>query len=90
MANFYLTHNQPETNATVTVTVYNLVGTPIWSGQASGRPEMFTTTVPVSWDLTDTAGRRVARGIYLYRATISTDGGNTYETASRRLAVTAQ
>lgn len=89
VANFYLTHNQPETNATVTVTVYNLVGTPIWSGQASGRSEMFTT-VPVSWDLTDTAGRRVARGIYLYRATISTDGGNTYETASRRLAVTAQ
>ena len=61
----------------------------MWSGQASGRSDMFTT-VPVSWDLTDTAGRRVARGIYLYRATISTDGGNTYETASRRLAVTAQ
>lgn len=87
-ANFYLTHDQPDAMATVTITVYNLVGRPVWSSAVTGRSDMFTT-VPISWDLADAAGRRVGRGIYLYRATITTDG-NTYETASKRIAVTAQ
>ena len=87
-ANFYLSHDQPDNMVTVSVTVYNLIGRPIWTGSATGRSDMFLT-VPVSWDLTDSAGRRVGRGIYLYRATITTDG-QTYETASRRIAVTAR
>ncbi len=87
-ANFYLSHDQPDQMVTVYVTVYNLVGSPVWSGQASGRSDMFLS-VPVTWDLTDTSGRRVNRGIYLYRASITTDG-QTFETASRRIAVTAR
>ena len=86
-ANFYLSHNQPDGNVTVTVTVYNLIGRPVWSGTSSGRSDMFLS-VPVSWDLSDNAGRRVGRGIYLYRATITTDG-QSYQTASRRIAVAA-
>lgn len=87
-ANFYLKHDQPDAMATVTITVYNLVGRPVWSSTVTGRSDMFTT-VPVTWDLGDSAGRRVGRGIYLYRATITTDG-KTFETASKRIAVTAQ
>lgn len=87
-ANFYLSHDQPDAIVDVTVTVYNLLGRPVWSGSASGRSDMFLS-VPVSWDLTDFGGRRVPRGIYLYRATI-TGNGNSYETATRRLAVTAR
>lgn len=89
VANFYLSHDQPDAMVDVTVTVYNLLGRPVWSGSTSGRSDMFLS-VPVSWDLTDQAGRRVQRGIYLYRATISSHGGTTYETATRRIAVTAQ
>lgn len=88
VANFYLRHNQPDSELNVTVTIYNLVGRPVWSGSAGGRSDMFLT-VPVSWDLTDAGGRRVPRGIYLYRATITSDGIH-YETASKRIAVTAQ
>lgn len=87
-ANFYLSHDQPDNMVTVNVTVYNLLGKPVWSGGSTGRSDMFLS-VPVSWDLTDEGGRRVPRGIYIYRATISSDG-ISYETASRRLAVTAQ
>ncbi len=87
-ANFYLSHDQPDNMLTVTVTVYNLMGRPLWSGTSKGRSDMFLT-VPVTWDLTDGGGRRVGRGIYLYRASITADG-QTYETASRRIAVTAQ
>ena len=73
---------------TVNVTVYNLLGRPVWSGSSTGRSDMFQS-VPVSWNLTDEGGRRVPRGIYLYRATITADN-ETFETASRRIAVTAQ
>lgn len=87
-ANFYLRHNQPDNTVTVTVTVYNLLGKPLWSNTVSGRSDMFLT-MPVTWDLCDSSGRRVSRGIYVYRASITSDG-QSYETASRRLAVTAR
>jgi hypothetical protein len=85
-ANFYLSHDRPDQMATVTVTVYNLLGQPVWSSSVTGMSDMFTST-PVTWDLCDAAGRRVQRGIYIYKATISCDG-NTYDTASKRIAVT--
>ncbi len=87
-ANFYISHNQPDANVTVTVTVYNLLGRPVWSGSAEGRSDMLKS-VPVSWDLTNGGGARVPRGIYLYRATITSDGRH-FETATQRIAVTAQ
>ncbi len=87
VANFYLSHDQPDRMVTVELTVYNLMGKPLWSRRQSGRSDMFLT-VPVSWDLTDGAGRRVQRGIYLYRATITADGEH-FDTGSRRIAVTA-
>ena len=87
-ANFYLSHDQPDNMVTVSVTVYNLLGRPIWSGSTTGRSDMSVSS-PVTWNLNDQSGRRVPRGIYLYRATITSDG-KTYETASRRIAVSAQ
>lgn len=86
-ANFYLTHDRPDAQVTVTVTVYNLLGAEVWSATASGRSDMFTS-VPVKWDLTGPAGNRVNRGIYLYKASITTDG-EQHSTATRRIAVTA-
>ncbi|MCH5219466.1 MAG: type IX secretion system sortase PorU [Muribaculaceae bacterium] len=86
-ANFYLTHDRPEQMATVSVEVFNMLGHPIWSRTSTGVSDMFTSS-PVTWDLTDSAGRRVSRGIYLYRATITVDG-ETFDTGSRRIAVAA-
>lgn len=86
-ANFYLSHNQPDATMTVTISVYTLNGNPVWSQTQTGRSDMFLTQ-PLTWDLTDSAGRRVNRGIYVYRATIS-NGGTSHTTASRKLAVAA-
>lgn len=86
-ANFYITHNRPEQMVSVTVSIYNLLGRPIWSSTVDGQSDMFTSS-PVTWDLTDSSGSRVPRGIYLYRATITTDN-ETFDTGSRRIAVTA-
>lgn len=87
-ANFYITHDRPDQMATVTVEVFNLLGQPQWSKTSTGVSDMFVST-PVTWDLTDHSGRRVQRGIYLYRATITVDG-ETFDTGSRRIAVAAQ
>ncbi len=88
-ASFYVVHNRPDERLTVEVTVYNLLGQPIWSSETSARSDMHTSA-PLMWDLTDSAGRRVNRGIYIYRATVSTADGEKHSTASRKIAVTAQ
>ena len=85
-ANFYVSHNRPDAAVTVTVTVYDIAGRPVWNKTVKGRSDMFTST-PVTWDLTDTAGRRVGRGIYVYRAELSDDGEH-FVSEGRRLGVT--
>lgn len=86
-ANFMVETDRPDQMVTVTITVYNLLGRPLWSRVVTGRTDMFTST-PVVWNLNDNAGRRVQRGIYLYRATVSDAGGQTYDTGAQRIAVT--
>lgn len=87
-ANFYLSHNRPESMLTVTISVYNLLGHKLWSQTSTGRSDMYISA-PVTWDLTDGTGRRVPRGIYVYSATVTADGEN-YTTASRKIAVTSR
>lgn len=36
-ARFYISHNRPDARMTVKVTVYNLLGQPVWSSSATGR-----------------------------------------------------
>lgn len=86
-ANFFISHNRPDEQLQVSVAVYNLMGRELWSDSMTARSDMFLST-PLTWNLCDYANRRVDRGIYIYRAQITTpDGGHT--TASKRIAVTA-
>ena len=85
---FYVKHNRPEAVVSVTIEVYDLMGRLVWKTTQSGRSDMYTST-PVTWDLTDGGGRRVPRGIYVYRATISTDGIKE-ATKAKKLAVTGE
>ena len=87
-ANFYVRHNRPDATVTVTVEVFDMLGRPVWSDKATGRSDMFVST-PLTWNLTDRSGRRVNRGIYVYRATVSTDGEQE-ASESKRLAVAAE
>ena len=85
---FYVKHNRPDAVVTVTIEVYDLMGRRVWSTTQSGRSDMYTST-PVTWDLTDVSGRRVPRGIYVYRAVITTDGIKE-ATKAKKLAVTGE
>lgn len=87
-ANFYVRHDRPDNIMEVSVGVYDLMGRPVWSSTVKGLSDM-NVSPPVTWDLCDGAGRRVPRGIYLYRATVTTTGGQQ-TTASRRIAVAAK
>lgn len=86
-ANFYLSHDRPDAMIEVTISVFNLLGQPVWTSTTTGRSDMYLS-YPVKWDLTDNVGRRVQRGIYIYRASIKSDGQES-DTISHKLAVTA-
>lgn len=86
--NFYVKHDRPDAITSVTISVYDLMGRLVWENSVEGLSDMFTSS-PINWDLCDFAGRRVNRGIYVYKATITTDG-QQFSSASRRLAVASQ
>ena len=88
LTNFIVSHNRPDMVMSMKVEVFDLNGRPVWSGEQKGRSDM-ELSQPMTWYLTDRAGRRVPRGIYVYRATVSTDS-EQFVSASRKLAVTAQ
>lgn len=69
---FNIEHNRPDQELTLVLTIYNLSGamvriidTRIFSGGYR--------LDPVMWDGTSSGGNRLAGGVYLYRATLSTD-----------------
>ena len=89
-ANFYIAHNRPEAMLSVRIDVYDLSGQPIWSETTRGRADMYLSS-PVNWNLTNSAGARVGRGIYVYRATVTTeatsDAPATSSSIAKRIAV---
>lgn len=85
-ANFYISHNRPDAMLGITVSVYSMSGMLVWSATVNDRSDMFTSA-PVTWNLTDRSGRRVPRGIYIYRAEI-VSGASRAVSPARRLAVT--
>ncbi len=87
-ANFFIKHNRPDAMMDVTLTVFDLMGRTVWSTSRNGTSDMLNTN-PIHWDLTDEAGRRIPRGIYVYRADVTIDG-NSYSSAAKKLAVAAQ
>ncbi len=71
-----------------TIEVYDLNGKRVWSGNA---PSLSAsgTSVSLGWDLCYTNGGRVNRGIYLYRAIVTTPEGATIM-KTNKLAVAKQ
>ncbi|MDE6099406.1 MAG: type IX secretion system sortase PorU, partial [Paramuribaculum sp.] len=67
-ANFYISHNRPDSRLTVTIDIYDMLGHRVWTSTVTDRSDMFLSA-PIHWDLNDMGGRRVGRGIYIYRAT---------------------
>lgn len=86
-ANFYIEHDRPDQRLNVTVTVYDLMGRALWSDSVTGVSDMMRST-PVTWNLCDQSGRRVPRGIYIYRASVGEPGQTPTDSGAKRIAVT--
>lgn len=66
--NFNIITNSPYELVYGAVEIYDLMGRKIWTGASKG--DEYNTTMPLTWNLRDIGGRRVERGIYLYRAIV--------------------
>lgn len=84
---FHINLDRPNTALECEIGIFDLNGRRIWEDENtyhSGIDSRITST----WDLTDTAGNRVPRGIYVYRVKVLTPEG-TYSTKSKKIAVAA-
>lgn len=84
---FSVTHDQPASPLGYRIEVFDIGGRKVWQGDDKS-PAGTDATLSMRWNLTDASGARVPRGIYLYRATVTTESG-AETTRTRRLAVTA-
>lgn len=84
---FYVAPDLPGDGLHCHLAVYDLAGRMIWDAQAvdSGNP---ATPLQARWDLTDRGGARVARGIYIYRCTV-THGNGEETVVAKKIAVSA-
>lgn len=80
--------NSPNTKMNCRLEVFDLMGKRVWVSEESLQLDI-QGSMQKKWNLCDSAGRRVPRGIYLYRATVETAEGR-YSSKSKKLAVTAQ
>ena len=85
---FTLTTDRPNSRLTCSIEVYALDGKLVWSTETEKGVGQ-DSAITVNWDLKDSAGRRVPRGIYVYRAGVITpEGSSSYK--SKKLAVSGE
>ena len=84
---FVLSHDRPEATLDVTLSVYDFSGRVLWTHTESGMSA--NNYYYVDWDLTSNGGQRVASGVYLFRASI-TSGGSKESTRAGKIVILAQ
>ncbi|MDE6338373.1 MAG: hypothetical protein K2K97_01125, partial [Muribaculaceae bacterium] len=85
---FTVAVDHPNTRIQCLMEVFDLGGKRVWSSDRNVLSDM-QGGIDTPWDLRDTMGRRVPRGIYLYRARVETPDG-MHCSQTKKLAVTAQ
>ena len=85
---FTVTVDQPNTKIQCLTEVFDLSGKRVWSSDRNVTSDM-QGNIDTPWDLRDQMGRRVPRGIYLYRTRVETSDG-MHSSQTKKLAVTAQ
>lgn len=83
--NFTLSTDRPMAKVECRVEVFDLDGRRVWISERQISTDM-SASLAVPWDLCDATGTRVPRGIYLYRATITSPEGPA-ASATHKLAV---
>ena len=85
---FRILTDRPNTAMKCSLGIYDLNGRKMWETDETLSSDL-QSIISTRWDLTDTGGNRVPRGIYIYRATLESPEG-TCSSKSKKIAVTAQ
>ncbi|VBB46342.1 conserved exported hypothetical protein [uncultured Paludibacter sp.] len=80
---FVVLHDRPETILETTVDVFDLVGRRIWTKSQSSAEDL-------TWDLTDFVGKKVQKGIYLYKVSIKTSNSSLTSKANKIIVTSLQ
>ncbi|NDW13778.1 hypothetical protein D0T50_12895 [Bacteroides sp. 214] len=84
---FLLSHNRPGSLLDITLTVYDSMGKPMWNNVVRGTSA--ENNYYITWNLCTSAGQRLAPGVYIYRASISSGGGKV-SSKSKKIIVLGQ
>lgn len=88
VTSFLLTHNEPETQMEIMISIYDLSGRQVWGYTKSGSSELLSAD-EILCDLKYTNGNFFQPGIYIYNATIKTENG-TQTTKTKKMIVEGQ
>jgi hypothetical protein len=88
LINFRISHNTPESLLKVRIEVYDMTGQMQWKHEETGISGM-SDSYTVRWNLTNNAGVRLRPGIYVYRATLSSNNSQEVSKAGK-LIILAQ
>lgn len=84
---FVLSHNRPGSTLAVRMSVYDFSGRELWTHLEQGISE--GQTYYVEWNLCSNGGQRLAPGVYLYRASIVSDGSRE-STKAQKIIILSQ
>ncbi len=79
---FRFDHNQASTVFDITIRIYDLMGNKVRDIYSSNINNGYTIA-PISWDGTNNVGAKLPRGMYIYRAEISTADGRKTTKSSK-------
>lgn len=84
---FRIELDRPNTSLRCDIGIFDLGGRRIWSLDETLSSDM-QSNITTNWNMCDSSGNRVARGIYIYRVTVETPEG-TYSSKSKKIAISA-
>lgn len=82
---FIITHDRVGSDMDVEIEVFDTVGRILWRHKENGVSPSNTYTV--DWDLTTDNGGRLQTGVYLYRASVSSDGSSRSSKAKKLIVI---
>lgn len=85
---FIFTHNRPQADVTVQLSVYDLLGRLVWQSDWDMQAETNSSDL-LKWKLTDTNDRRIANGVYICRMLV-TDSNGSQNFGSQKIMISRQ
>lgn len=82
---FIITHDRVGGELDVTIDLFDMSGRQLWKHSETGVSD--TGAYTVTWDLTLSNGSKLQTGVYIYRASISSDGSKRVSKAKKLIVI---